>query len=178
MSRSKAGGRKERSMDTVNRLLYAALGIVGCVAGFEFGHPSLVSLTDRPSGKVAHVRPGDASVARCVFVLPQRTRAKGRVIDQLANGRMGLFEAAAWFRWLNENPPDCLGEPIKGWPGASPEEKLCRQVISAVRIVNRRVGADSQANELAERLEMELADALARKGGVVLPSLAGETPGE
>jgi hypothetical protein len=163
-------------MVSINRLLYAALGLVGCLAGFEVGQPYLESL-NAASGEKPLVRPGDPSVERRLHVVPLRTKAKGRVIEQLAAGRITLFEAAAWFRWLNENPPDCLGESTDGWPGSSPDEKVCRQVLAYVRLEKRRVGADSQAEELADVLEMELANAVARKGGLVLPSLGNGTPG-
>jgi hypothetical protein len=165
-------------MDIVNRLLYAALGMVGCLAGFEFAHPYLDGLNEGPAGKAALVRPGDASAERRVLVLPQRISAKSHVIEQLAAERMSLFEAAAWFRWLNENPPDCPGEPIDDWPGACPEEKLCRQVIAYVRMEKRRLGGDSLGEDLADRLEMELMQALTSQGTLKLPSVADGTAGE
>jgi hypothetical protein len=164
-------------MVSSNRLLYAALGLVVCLAGFEFGYPFLESRNGELSGKVVLVRPGDPLVERRLFVIPQRTKAKAGVIKQLLAGRISLFEAAAWFRWLNETPPDCPGESIEHWPGTSPEEKLCRQMIAWVRNDQRQFGDNSAADALADRLEMELEKALAGTGRVVLPSLGDGTAG-
>jgi hypothetical protein len=162
---------EEGAMVTVNRVLWAALGLVGCLTGVEFGYPYLESLNIGTSEKEALVRPEAPAMERRLFVLPQRMKAQRRVIGQLVDGRIDLFEAAAWFRYLNETPPDCPGESIEHWPGASPEEKLCRQVIDYVRNDQRRLGSEGQADELARRLEQQLADALARPGGLVLPPL-------
>jgi hypothetical protein len=164
-------------MVSSNRLFCVALGLVACLAALEFGSPLMESRNVEPSGKAVLVRPGDPLVERRLIVIPQRTKAKTRVIEQLMSGRMGLFEAAAWFRWLNENPPDCQGESIEHWPGASPEEKLCRQMIAWVRNDQRQFGADSAAAAVADRLEMELEKALAGTDGLVLPSLGDGTAG-
>jgi hypothetical protein len=158
-------------MVSINRLLYAALGLVGCLVGFEVGQSYLESPKAGSGDNSGLVRSGDPPMECRLHVLLLRNRAKGRVIEQLAVGRIDLFEAAAWFRYLNATPPDCPGEPIDDWPEACPEEKLCRQVIAHVRIEQGRIGAHSAALELTAQLERDLADALSRYGGLELPSL-------
>jgi hypothetical protein len=157
-------------MNSINRLLSLALGLVGCLLGFEVGRPYLECLEAKPEENSVQVRPGEPSVERRLMVLAQRSLAKKRVVEQLAAGRIDLFEAGAWFRWLNETPSDVPTEPIFGWPGAGPEETLCRQVILYVRNETRWLALQSPPEELALRLERQLTSALARPGGLKLPS--------
>jgi hypothetical protein len=146
-------------------LLGIGLGLVGCAAGYQ-------ALC--PPEKVGRL---DPRIEQRAMVLPRRVKAKARVVEQVAAGRIDLFEAAAWFRYFNETPPDCPAEPIPAWPGATPEEKLCREVIANVRKDTHDLGSESRAEALAAQLERELTDVLARSGGVVLPSLGNEAVG-
>ena len=90
------------------------------------------------------------------------------VMRELRQGRLSLVEAAAAFRDLNERP----GVPPSPFrvlfPGASDEEKLCRQVISWARS-EREEETTHEAQERARRLEAELAAILKRRGAVRLP---------
>jgi hypothetical protein len=98
-----------------------------------------------------------------------RLKAKTRAVEQLAAGEMTLFEAAAWFMHWNQNPP---GFPLvhnRAFPGESPEEKVCRQVLSWAQAHMRRTMPPSQAEEAICRLEAELADHIATHGRVILP---------
>jgi hypothetical protein len=84
-------------------------------------------------------KPEPMSTVLCVpdeagRVVLQRIEKKGRVIEELFAGELTLLEAAAWFRHLNDNPPD---HPCKYFrrltPGASDGEKACRQVVATAR---------------------------------------------
>jgi hypothetical protein len=154
-------------MDSMNRLLWGALGLVGCLAVFDLVLPSLETAKGGTGGKGARA---DANLERRWAVVPQRTAAKCRVARQLRAEQIGLWEAAAWFRYLNETPSDCPVESIEGWPGAGPEENLCRQVIEYVAARAGPVGMESRTDPLVKELERQLADALAQPGGLVLPA--------
>jgi hypothetical protein len=94
-----------------------------------------------------------------------RIAVKAEVIDALVAGRLTLAEAAARFRKLNASagaPPTA----VKGaFPGATEEERLCRQVISWTTCV----GSYESAHQTRERLEAELGRLLAQDGGIRLP---------
>lgn len=102
-------------------------------------------------------------------VIMRRVAAKNRVIDQLIAGEMTLVEAAAWFRYLNENPSRYRHD-YRDWPGDSDEEKACRQVLSwaEVRVLSQ-AESKSQAAAMVQRLEDELEQTLRREGRVELP---------
>lgn len=68
--------------------------------------------------------------SRMSRVLSQRIAAKTAVIDRLEEGSMDLFEAAAWFRWINEQSQDSVGAYLKHLPGDTIEERTCYQVVS------------------------------------------------
>jgi hypothetical protein len=118
---------------------------------------------------VNNARRLEGRLARYREVGPMRKEARNRVIAALLAGDLTLFEAAAWFRFLNENPPECPADPIC-WPGKSAEEKLCRQVIGHVE---DEEGDQSRRTRGAEcrRLEKELEEHLAQHGKVILPEL-------
>jgi hypothetical protein len=159
---------KETVMVGVNRLLCTALAVVGCLAAVEFAGPYLECPHTGAKWNAGRGA-ADPGVEWKMAILRQRLAAKTRVIDQVAARQMDLLEAAAWFHHFNENPPDCPGEVIRGWPEAGPEEKLCRQVIDWARLQKIRFGSEGEADELTNRLEQQLADALAQPGGLVLP---------
>ena len=54
--------------------------------------------------------------------------ARNQVVDRLLEGELTLIQAAAWFRYLNENPPRLASDYRGQWPGDSDGEKLCRVI--------------------------------------------------
>jgi hypothetical protein len=112
-----------------------------------------------------------AQMQRQTDVLLARVKAKEEVIQQLVAGQLTLFEAAAWFGHLNQNPPELASTSTRMFPGRSPEEKLCRQVIHWAEQHLRATTTDSHTQELICRLEDDLATHLAEHGRVVLPEV-------
>ena len=90
------------------------------------------------------------------------------VMRELRQGRLSLVEAAAAFRDLNERPGTPRSPFRVLFPGATDEEKLCRQVISWARSER-----DDEPAYLAQaracRLEEELSAILKVYGSVRLP---------
>lgn len=104
-------------------------------------------------------------------LLLQRISLKTEFLDQLAGGTLSLFEVAAWFRFLNQEP---AALPDYGWrtfPGASDEEKVCRQVLHwhLARMSSRLLSSEAVA--MHNCLEEELAKHLAQHGRVILPDV-------
>lgn len=100
----------------------------------------------------------------------QRSIAKDQVIGRLMAGELSLVEAAAWFRYLNDNPAEHPMDYRYHETGDSDEEKLCRQVIAWVRNrLQAESASDSQIEVVVGRLERELDARLARDGRVELP---------
>jgi hypothetical protein len=113
-----------------------------------------------------------AQLERRSRAIIQRNEAKVEVVRRLLAGRLTLLEAAALFGHLNEQPADWPYQNDLRWPGASREEKLCRQVVLwAISLAPQEGG---RAGEAADRLEAELAALLARGGAIRLP---GDEPG-
>jgi hypothetical protein len=96
----------------------------------------------------------------------ERIAAKGRLAEEVAEGRLGLLEAAARFRDLNERSHVGDEESYRlNYPGGSAEERSCREVISYVReALDCRRGDPA----VVARLETELNDRLS--GGLRLPA--------
>jgi hypothetical protein len=96
----------------------------------------------------------------------ERFRARGAVTEELRAGRLTLVQAAARFRNLNAYPPDSVPDLRHYVPGATDEERLCRQVIFWAE------GSDP-AMPLAARkwtrrqLEAELDRLLAENNGII-----------
>jgi hypothetical protein len=101
-------------------------------------------------------------------VVKKRIREKENIIRSLAAGEMGLFEAAAWFRYLGTPPPE---KPAPHWqlfPGRCEGEKLCRQVIDCTTNWLRGKISDSQLADWTAGKEAELEAHIARHGTVQL----------
>ena len=97
-----------------------------------------------------------------------RVKRRSALARRVADGRVGLVEAAAWFRYYNEQAGPLAAIAVAEMPGDSPEEKLCSQVICWARNAAGHLG-QSQRAELDARLVRELA--AARAGGrIVLPA--------
>lgn len=84
---------------------------------------------------------------------------RNRVDDELLCGRIGLLEAAARYRDLNASVPDNGRDQFPAFPGASDEERCCRQVIQRVGARLRR-DSPAEARRVTDALEAELNDHL------------------
>jgi hypothetical protein len=93
-----------------------------------------------------------------------RIRAKVAVIEELRGGRLTLAEATARFRLLNAAGSQPALDTSAYFPGATEEERLCRQVV---RWAVSAAGAESTSagEATARRLGAELDGLLARNGG-------------
>jgi hypothetical protein len=167
-------------MPARSRLLATLLLLIGGLAWLSHARPGWLpdwgpgwrAVTDARHSLDAQAQRSD-ELAQRQDVTRRRIEAKQKVIRQLVEGRLALLEAAAWFRYLNENPSDCQDGYRTAWPGHSDEEKLCRQVIGWVEVEVRERSSLSQAEEMTRRLEAELDGHLARDGAVKLPALGG-----
>lgn len=108
-----------------------------------------------------------------VPAIQRRIRAKARVVDELIDGRLTLFEAAALFRRLNDPSPASAAHLARDCPGDSEEERLCRQVIAWVRVTLPQRPADV-ADEMGARFEEELREHKECHGVVILPDAVPE----
>jgi hypothetical protein len=102
-------------------------------------------------------------------VLQQRMATKEKVIERLVEEELTLLQAAAWFRFLNDNPPEYPSDFRHRYPGNSDAEKACRQVLAWLNPYLRRRLVESQAATTLCRLEGELEVLLAENGNIELP---------
>jgi hypothetical protein len=99
--------------------------------------------------------------------------ARGALGQELAEGRLGLLEAAARSRDLDRSAPYFQPDEFRrGFAGDSDDERHCREVIALLRSRKSPPGA-APTEELARRLEGELRDRLSR-GTLRLPGSDGE----
>jgi len=98
-----------------------------------------------------------------------RIEAKDAVVDRLLGGEIGLVEAAARFRQLNDNPPECPSDFRRVFPGDSDGEKACRQVIAWVQARVRSQRGQAQAEQAEKKYQRELEALLARGCPIELP---------
>jgi hypothetical protein len=151
------------------RVLSVVIGLTVGLIGFDVIHSSRPGGPD--PGQMAHASQRlDAQIERRGEVYLLRNDARRRVGESLLAGELTLFEAAAWFGYLNNHPPDCRCEPWSGWPGDSEGERLCRMVLSWI---DDRHGLSGPAERPAvvERLKKELEEHIAQHGKVILPEL-------
>jgi hypothetical protein len=157
-----------------SRLVSALLLGIACLAGISYSRPEWWSALgfDRNS----HLERDDCAertrtqkLQRRGEVSARRIEVKRGIVDQMLRSELTLFEAAAWFRYLNENPADCQDDYRKAWPGRSDGEKLCRQVINWVYTELYHQISPSRAEEERDRLEQILDKHLAEHGTVELP---------
>jgi hypothetical protein len=105
----------------------------------------------------------------------RRATTKEAVVQDLIDGRLGLLEAAARFRDLNERLPAFpWGEFRQVYPGGSDDERHCRQVIAFV-LANVRSRPEGDA-AVVGRLEAELQGRLDR-GDLRLPKAVAAQAG-
>ncbi|MGH7227279.1 MAG: hypothetical protein ACRELF_29030, partial [Gemmataceae bacterium] len=90
------------------------------------------------------------------------------VAEELINGEMSLFEAAAWFRLIHETPP-AWSDPCHPCPRHDDGEHWCRLVIDYTDIKVRYEKSPSQADTLSHQWEAALRKQRERHGAVNLP---------
>ncbi len=103
-----------------------------------------------------------------------RMELKEETIKAVLAGRLGLVEAAARFRDLDERNADFNWQAFRGiHPGASDDERHCRKVLAALEWFReqapRRV--DTARSRLGAELEQHL-----RRGPIRLPPRTGPNP--
>jgi hypothetical protein len=102
-------------------------------------------------------------------VILRRMREKTEVIEELLRGELTLLEAAAWFRFLNDNPPDCPCPFREQFPGRSDGEKACRSVLRWLTTTVCDRGEQKPSSEVLARLQTELDALLTERAAVDLP---------
>jgi len=100
----------------------------------------------------------------------ERTALKEAVVRRLLAGELTLLEAAARFKYLNENAGTRRDYFRERYPALSAEEAACRQVITWVYVELNQTARDRAAATVA-RLEAELEGHLRSEGKVELPDL-------
>jgi hypothetical protein len=102
----------------------------------------------------------------------ERIRIKGMVLEALTSGELTLFEAAAWFRSLHEEPQS-WHNPDYPRPGHDDGERWCRVVIAWTEKHVRYSYSPGRADVVCRGLERELREHLQCHGTVKLPDVAG-----
>lgn len=158
------------SLRLLSSLVVLLAGLVG-LGSTPLGWWSAMLPTAPRTRGVEETRSMAIPPSRTNQLLLRRISLKTEFLDQLAGGTLSLFEVAAWFRFLNLEPATL---PDYGWrtfPGASDEEKVCRQVLHwhLARMSSRL--PSSEAVAMHNCLEEELAKHLARHGRVILPDV-------
>jgi hypothetical protein len=97
--------------------------------------------------------------------LQRQNEIKIAVIRNLLDGRTTLLQTASAFRSINEQSP-VPRPPMMEFPGATPEERVCREVIRWVE-----TNLDGRDPDLVKRLEEELECRLSEPGGLQLPKV-------
>jgi hypothetical protein len=109
-----------------------------------------------------------AEVLQKEAVVRRRLLGKFAITRDLLDGRLTLFQAAARFRELEALTSEYIYYPRTLYPGATDEERLCRQVIVWAHNEAMCI-TPSQAASLVERLEAELHEHICQHGTVRLP---------
>jgi hypothetical protein len=157
------------AMTTSHRLM---LGILALAAGLSAAH---LVCCGRPRPAAAGPEEGDPTSWRGspapaqVKVAERRAREKRQVIRELLRGELTLLEAAAWFRYLSDNPSECPCPFREQFPGRSDGEKACRHVIQWVRATWDCQGNKSQDAAILARFQAELDALLAKSPAIELP---------
>jgi hypothetical protein len=95
----------------------------------------------------------------------ERLREKNKITWRVLSGNLTLFEAAARFAQMGERGSGrlcCQQSP----PGASEEERLCRQVISWAETTAAMERSANEAVRVRHKLEAELQEHLKHAGAV------------
>jgi hypothetical protein len=153
-------------MTTAIRLLTGLILFSAGLVGASSLHPDLTAaLGWQAVPQVQH-----DPVIESGKIAVQRAHVKEQVIRALLEGDLGLFEAAAWFRELNQSPSDHPDEHWRSLPGRCDGEKLCRQVIGWARGQMEEQMTVSQMAARVQEMEEELEAHIACHGKVILPT--------
>jgi hypothetical protein len=98
----------------------------------------------------------------------RRLHAKAEIAEALQNGDMTLIDAAAYFRWLHEDPKT-WHYPDRPRPEPQDTEGWCREVIEWTARYLSFGPPPNQTDGLRPRLEAELQTQLGGHGTVTLP---------
>jgi hypothetical protein len=109
----------------------------------------------------------NAEIDRTRQAVDRRNATKWQITGDLIDGRLTLFEAAALFRYWNEEYPR-LPDPYT--LGDSVEERLCRQVIEWVQL-ELRERHPSAVDQVCASFEEELRRHKEQYGKVILPDV-------
>jgi hypothetical protein len=153
----------------------ALVSIIGVAAimGLSLRQPTTEDIDSRPSHQLTvlwndAVMP-DQELEDQLKLSLQRNYAKDAVADDVIDGRLTLFEAAARFRTINESNTQAVhwltSYPYRNQPY---ELALCRSVIRRVEVELRSRGSGPEDDTVA-RLEAELAEHLKRHRRLPLP---------
>jgi hypothetical protein len=144
-------------------LVVACLGVVTARRGVNFW-----AAPRADEGSSPEALPGSEPSEEVAAVV-RRLHEKQALAREVADGRLTLRDAAARYRELDEAAPGFHWEEFRRkYPGASDEERHCREVISFVRgLPDRKDGEEA----VAARLESELQGYVAR-GDLSLPGAA------
>jgi hypothetical protein len=98
-----------------------------------------------------------------------RIKTRRQIVDDLAAGRMGLFEAAAKFKRLNSEPNPGQINVLRFFRGTTDNERVCWQVITWLDSATHQMSS-SQRQVVLAQAEAELREHMACNGGnVTLP---------
>jgi hypothetical protein len=155
-------------MNASIRFMLALVLVTAALAGIGLSRPGWVEglgLVWRPDVKPR----GSCPVEDESDVVARRIVARTEIIRRLIDREMTLFDAASWFRILNETPAHRPQMSWKKLPGGCDNEKVCRQVLLWARVHLRDTVPSSQAKATLAALESELSEHIARNGKVNLP---------
>jgi hypothetical protein len=100
----------------------------------------------------------------------RRLEEKERLVQELLAGQLTLLEAAAYFRALDQAPPEFYWEAFRAaHAGDSDEERHCNEVITFVEAALGETDR-GKADGICERLRAELRQHL-QQGPLCLPAL-------
>jgi hypothetical protein len=139
----------------------------GCLFGFATCLATLAAIGCHASPPPGEDGSGVTPPAEQSRLLQARIAAKNDVAWRLLRGELSLVEAAAWFRYLNDQPPVQPCDFRQQCPGSTDGEKACRHVILWVRNLLWDEGPEL-AEMVAACYQDELEDLLA-DGPVELP---------
>jgi hypothetical protein len=148
-------------MQSLTRLVAAALVAVGLLAGVLLVHPAWLSdagldLWNLPElyASLESSNQEMADLSRRQKSLLSRLNTRQEVLRALRAGGLSLVEAASRFGEVNHEEPETMSYVREMYPGHSDEERVCRQVMAWARA---DMGGDPGTGHAALlRLEAEL----------------------
>jgi hypothetical protein len=108
----------------------------------------------------------EEAIMRRAEVVARRVADKSEVTIDLVAGRITLLEATARFRKVDKDTGAYVKYPTDLYPGATEEERLCRQVIAWAGYERGGTAGDALVPRLNEELRQHLRD---HHGKVELP---------